>query len=308
MAMSVRQRLLDYARRQGLEFQLVLGRYAVERFLYRLDQSSYRDSFVVKGALLFLVWEGEMHRMTRDLDLLGFGAPTEEELERGMRAICSADVPDDGVIFQPDSVRGTRIRDDQEYGGVRITLDAFVGTARIPMQIDIGLGDAITPDSIRETFPAILDFPAPNPRVYPRESVVAEKFQAMVLLGITNSRMKDFYDVWFLARKFSFEGGSLTTAIQQTFERRRTDIPTELPLALADAFARDPSRRQQWNAFLRKAGLRERAPLLNDVVEDLASFLMPPAQAAAGKTEFDLYWSEAGPWAAQSEKNVGGQE
>lgn len=302
LAASVRQRLLNHAREHEEQFQLVLGRYAMERFLYRLDQSTHRDRFVLKGAMLFLVWEGELHRVTRDLDLLGFGAPTVEELERVMRAICSVGVPDDGVVFQSGTVRGTRIREDQEYEGVRITLDAYLGTARIPLQIDVGFGDAITPAPVRETFPVVLNFPAPHPRVYPRETVVAEKFQAMVHLGIGNSRMKDFYDIWFLARTFSFDGARLSAAIRQTFGRRRTDVPAELPLALTEAFAGDPAKRQQWNAFLRKTGLQETTPLLTEVITDLASFLVPPAKAVAMGTDFVLHWSGAGPWAAPSDQ------
>lgn len=296
-AASVRQRLLNHARKHEEQFQVVLGRYAVERFLYRLDQSTHRDRFVLKGAMLFLVWDGEMHRVTRDLDLLGFGVPTTEELESVMRAICSVDVTDDGVVFKPATVRGARIREDQEYEGVRVTLDAFLGTARIPLQIDVGFGDTITPAPEREVFPTVLDFPAPHPQVYPRETVVAEKFQAMVHLGMGNSRMKDFYDIWFLARTFSFDGALLAEAIQQTFARRRSDVPAERPLALTEAFAGDPAKVQQWSAFLRKTGLQEATPPFSEVITELASFLMPPAKAVDEGRDFDMHWPRSGPWA-----------
>lgn len=295
---SVRQRLLNFARDHDEQFQLVLGRYAMERLLYRLDQSVHRDRFVLKGAMLFLVWDGVPHRVTRDLDLLGFGAQSVEEMEQVMRAICSTGVADDGVVFRPETVRGTLIREDQEYEGVRLTLNAYLGTARIPLQIDVGFGDAVTPAPVRERFPTLLDFPAPHPRVYPRETVIAEKFHAMVSLGMGNSRMKDFFDVWFLARTFPFDGESLAVAFRRTFDRRRADIPTTPPLALTDGFAMDPSKGQQWGAFLQRTGLETTAPSLADVIADLVPFLMPPARAAAGGDSFLLHWSGAGPWAS----------
>jgi len=296
VAASVRQRLLNYAHERGEEFGLVLSRYAAERFLYRLTQSEHRDRFVLKGALLFLIWEGELHRMTRDLDLLGYGESEIASLEQAVRDICHTEVPEDGMRFLADTVRGRRIREDQEYEGIRIMVEARLGTARVPLQIDVGFGDIITPPAERETYPTILDMEAPEPRVYPRETVLAEKFQAMVQLGIANSRMKDFYDVWFLARSFAFEGKRLAEAVRQTFERRRTSVPVEPPLALTRAFAEHPAKSQQWAAFLRKGRLEADAVTLEEIVAFIAPFLIEPAIALATQKTFEMDWPPGGPW------------
>lgn len=296
VAASVKQRLLNYAHERGEEFGLVLSRYTVERFLYRLTQSQHRDQFVLKGALLFQVWDGQLHRVTRDLDLLGYGASEVVVLEQTVRAICGTNVQEDGVRFLADTVRGRRIREDQESEGIRITLEARLGTARVTLQIDVGFGDVITPPAQHETYPAILDFKAPRPRVYPRETVVAEKFQAIVQLGIANSRMKDFYDVWFLARSFAFSGERLTDAFRYTFEHRRTPVPTEPPLALTRAFAEHPAKRQQWAAFLRKGRLETDAVTLGEILAFIEPFLMMPAVAVATKKSLEKDWSPGGPW------------
>jgi predicted nucleotidyltransferase component of viral defense system len=206
LSASVRQRLLNIARRDGEAFDLVLTRYALERLLYRLGQSKFHDQFLLKGAMLFALWGGEVHRPTRDVDLLGFGTSELAQVENIFREICQVSVEADGLGFYPDNMRVLEIREDQEYQGVRVSFEVRLENAVIPIQIDIGYGDAVTPAPENITYPTMLDFAAPKLRAYPLYTVVAEKFQAMVWLGIANSRMKDFYDIWVIMQKFSFEG------------------------------------------------------------------------------------------------------
>jgi hypothetical protein len=220
VAASVRQRLLNHAKERHEDFNFVLSRFAAERLLYRLSVSEHAETFVLKGALLFLLWTGHLYRPTRDVDLLGFGDSSIKRLEDIFRDICKAKVADDGLIFAADSVQGASIREDQEYDGVRITLLAFLEKARIPLQIDVGFGDAITPEVQAVEFPLLLaspTLPAPRLNAYPRETVIAEKLEAMVTLGVPNSRMKDFSDLLTLARSFDFEGDVLVRAVRSTF-------------------------------------------------------------------------------------------
>jgi len=252
---SVRQRLLNLATERKEDFGLVLTRYGLERFLYRLSVSPHRDSFVLKGALLLQLWTAETYRPTRDLDLLGRGI-SNIGYRKIFSEVCSQKVEDDGLMFLPDTIRVERIRDDEAYEGVRVRVEARLGDVRVPLQIDVGLGDAIVPASEELEYPTLLKFPAPKLHAYSKESVVAEKFEAMVKLGMANSRMKDFYDLWVLARRFEFESGILAAAIQATFETRRTTLPKSSPLALQADFYELPSKQTQWRAFLRKSGLK----------------------------------------------------
>ncbi len=295
-AASVRQRLLNIARKQQEELQFVLSQYARERLLFRLSQSPHRDQFVLKGAMLFQLWSGQPHRSTRDLDLLGQGEPSLQRFERMLQEVCQQAVEDDGLAFRAETVRAEQIKEDDEYQGLRLRLEARLGNARIPVQIDIGFGDAVTPAPEEITFPAILDFPAPTIRAYPRETVVAEKFQAMVMLGIANSRMKDFYDLWTLARQFEFRGQELCAAIGATFERRRTPLPIEQPLALTTEFSEDATKRTQWQAFVRKGKLAGVGIPLAEVTVALAGFLLPPTNALVRRVNFNATWSPPGPW------------
>jgi predicted nucleotidyltransferase component of viral defense system len=298
VAASVRQRLLNLSREQREEFQGLLTRYALERLLYRLSQSEYRDTFILKGAMLFSVWGNEPHRATQDLDLLGYGSKTIPDWEQVFREICRAQVAVDGIEFKEETVRGERIKEDQEYEGVRLKLTAMLLSARIPIQIDIGFGDAISPAPVSVEFPTLLDFPAPRVRTYWRETVVAEKFQAMVMLGIANSRMKDFYDLWFLSQKFAFAGETLCEAIKATFERRQTSVPLTPPLALRAEFSEDAAKQKQWNAFIRKGKLKSDSQTLSEIVAILQSFLMPPSWAVANGESFERIWHPAGSWVA----------
>jgi len=296
LAASVRQRLMNVARTQKEDFQLILTRYALERLLYRLSQSEYRDVFILKGAMLFQLWGDQPHRPTRDLDLLGRGENSIPRFERIFQEVCDLAVEEDGLVFNAQSVRGETIKEDQEYEGLRLTLDCRLENARIPIQIDIGFGDVVTPAASELTYPVLLDFPAPILAVYSRESVVAEKFQAMVMLGIANSRMKDFYDLWVLARQFEFQGPMLCQAIRATFERRRTPVPAEVPLALSAEFSNDQGKQAQWRAFIGKGRLDTGGAGLNEVVDALRGFLMPPAKAIATGGLLEMVWPAFGPW------------
>lgn len=302
LAASVQQRLLNLSRERREAFDLVLTRYALERFLYRLSCSEYREQFLLKGAMLFAIWGEAPHRPTRDLDLLGFGANDIPMLVEQFREICSQPVEADGLEFLSGTVTASEIREDQEYQGVRLRFEARLAVAVIPMQVDIGFGDAVVPGPEKVEYPTLLDFPAPTVRTYPIYSVVSEKYQAMVWFGMANSRMKDYYDIWVLAKKFRFDGQMLAQAIQATFERRKTPIPESPPLALTDAFCHDPSKQKQWQAFMRKNRLMETAPLLPDVAWLVASFLLPPTQALFENKKFLFVWPAGGQW--QGEKNV----
>jgi len=300
LAASVRQRLLNIAKRDGEAFDLVLTRYALERLLYRLGQSQYHNQFLLKGAMLFAVWGGEAHRPTRDIDLLGFGTSELPQVVKIFQDICQEDVEPDGLEFLPDTMRAIEIREDQEYQGVRVLFEARLENAVIPIQIDIGYGDAVTPAPENINYPTVLDFSAPNLRAYPIYTVVAEKFQAMVWLGIANSRMKDFYDLWFIMRKFPFDGQVLSTAIEATFARRKTPLPTEAPLALTLTFANDAAKQTQWKAFLRKNALSVDDLTFPDIITALHDFLMPPTLASAQGLVFKASWPAKGTWQAGS--------
>jgi predicted nucleotidyltransferase component of viral defense system len=292
---SVRARLLRRARECGEDFQYLLTRYANERLLYRLARSHHGSNFVLKGAALFTLWTGAPHRATRDLDLLGFGDPSEVHIRRVFTDVLALEVEDDGVCFDADSLTVGPIRQEQQYGGVRAVLGAELSGARARLQVDIGFGDAITPEAMVVEFPTLLDFPAPRLRAYPRETVVAEKVEAMVQLGLANSRMKDFYDLAVLSRMFAFDGEALVPAIRATFSRRGTPLPAGLPVALTAEFADDRIKNTQWAAFCRKSG----APSAGDLPAAMAAvslFVAPPLSAASSPSRFLRRWPPGGPW------------
>lgn len=296
MAASVKQRLLNLARERGEEFNLLLTRYALERLLFRLGESTHRRSFVVKGALMFSVWSMDLHRATHDLDLLGFGPAEADRMEGLFRELCDLDSEDDGVVFDRATVRATPIREDLDYSGIRVRLVGRLGTARLGLQVDVGFGDAVSPRPEWTNLPALLDQPPPRLRVYPREAMVAEKFQTIVDRGMANSRMKDYFDLYILSREFDFEGQVLVDAIRATFQRRQTPIPGETPVGLSDRFSVDETKTIQWNAFCRKSRLQSEAPLLPEVVDTLGRFLMPVTKALGGEGSLDLSWTAGGPW------------
>jgi len=277
MGASVRARLLNISRERNQTFQLVLTYYVLERLLYRLSQTKHRDRFILKGAMLLTKWFDDPLRPTQDLDLLGFGDDDPKEMVNTFREISA--VPfNDGVIFDIEAVEIDRIREELEYGGLRIKTNATVDKARVRVVIDIGFGDAVEPGLTEIDLPVLLDFPAPHLRAYARETVIAEKFQAMVMLGRANSRMKDLYDIWVLSRTSEFKDDNLARAIAATFARRKTEIPSEPPDALTPVFAADPAKIQQWNSFAADVSFQPGS--IADVVRDLAAFLMPHAVAA----------------------------
>lgn len=275
---SVRARLQNLSRETGQSFELILIRYALERLLYRLSTSAYAERFVLKGAMLLTSWFEEPHRATRDLDLLGFGDPDPEAIVAAFREILAADVAD-GVEFDSHALRVDQIREELAYGGLRLRTTASISGARIAVTIDVGFGDALEPGAEVIDYPSMLDLPAPRLRAYARETVIAEKFQAMVALGRANSRMKDFYDIWLLCQSFPFDDDRLARAIAATFERRGTMIPAALPDALTPAFAEDEHKQRQWDAFLENVALHPGT--LADVTASVAEFIMPHAIAAA---------------------------
>lgn len=274
---SVRARLQNLSRDTGQSFELVLTRYVLERLLYRLSISVYADRFVLKGAMLLTSWFADPHRATRDLDLLGFGDPSPEAMVAAFKEILAADI-EDGVEFDSNAVRVDQIREEFEYGGLRLRTTASISGARIAVTVDVAFGDTLEPGAEVIDYPSMLDLPAPRLRAYARETVIAEKFQAMVALGRANSRMKDFYDVWLLSQSFPFNDDRLARAIAATFERRETEIPAELPDALTPAFAEDEQKQRQWNAFLANVNLHPGD--LTNVIASVAGFIMPHAMSA----------------------------
>mgnify|MGYP000954263830 CR=1 FL=1 len=252
VAASVRARLLNVAKAQGVDFNQVLVRFALERILYRLSQSEHADHFLLKGALLFTLWYDMPHRTTRDADLLGFGASDLESVTQTFRDIASVAV-DDGIVFDPASVAAEEIRKDAGYAGARIFISGELARARCKTQIDIGFGDAVTPGPVDATYPVLLaDLPAPRLRTYPVYTVVAEKLHAIALLGMTNSRLKDYLDLSVLLDREALDTDLLAQAIKATFERRGMAVPAGLPVGLTDEFAHDPSRQALWQAFIKK--------------------------------------------------------
>lgn len=293
IAGSHRAKLLALARARGEDFQFLLGRWVVERFLYRLSRSGHRDSFIRKGAMLFPAWDGEMHRPTRDLDLLGYGSPDVADVADRIREICSIN-EDDGILFDLAGVEGQRIKEDAEYEGVRVRVPVSLEGARVVMQTDVGFGDLVDPPPASLAFPVILPLAPPNLRAYPPEAVIAEKFHAMVVLGIANSRIKDFFDIWTLARTHEFESGRIVRAITGTFTRRQTQVPDTLPLALTSEFLEDATKLGQWSAFGRRLGLHDLPPLAL-AGNCIAEFMRPFVHGGPGTAE-GAVWRPGGPW------------
>lgn len=288
---SVLARLLNRSRSTGENYNLLLSRFVIERLLYRLSVSPHANGFVLKGALLFALWYDSPHRLTKGADLLGFGADDAQSLRATFSAICAIEA-DDGVRYETQSMRIAPIREDNVYGGLRLTVTACVGSARLPVQVDIGFGDAITPAPETVTYPTLLeDMAAPCLRAYPIYTVIAEKLHAMVVLGMSNSRMKDFFDLAVIARTSALDGGALVDAIRATFARRDTPLPTATPVALTAEFVASPIKARQWNAFVTKAGLHSTS--LQEVAMTLDAFLWPAIEACSRSNRFGKRWSPA---------------
>lgn len=297
MAASVRERLAQKAKQSGRPFQEALQLYGLERFLYRLSQMKDRENFLLKGALMLRAWKAPMTRPTRDIDLMAYVDNSVENLEAIIRVICTTPVPDDGIRFDSSSITGERIKKDRTYEGVRVRFEGLLGKARIPMQIDIAFGDSVFPDAKEMPFPTLLDFPSPTLRTYPLETVIAEKFHAMIILGRTNSRMKDFFDIWLLSSQYPFDGDKLATAMRMTFSRRKTEIDRN-PIALTEAFLQSDQAQKQWAAFIRRSNLSEAPQTLGSIGSHLERFLLPVADAISKGQDFDRKWEPQGPWNA----------
>ena len=279
LAASVRARLLNIAKAEQTDFNSVLVRYALERFLYRLGQSAHADHFVLKGAMLFNLWYAMPHRPTRDVDLLGFGSSDLGAIAQAFREIVTV-TAEDGIVFDAASIRVEEIRKNAGYAGARVIVSAELARARCKTQIDVGFGDAVTPGPVDAVYPVLLaDFAAPRLRTYPVYTVVAEKLHAMVLLGMTNSRLKDYLDLSVLLEREVLDPATLAAAIAATFTRRGTALPTALPIGLSDEFANDQSRQALWAAFLKKNALP--AVPLTSVVNTLRATLQSALGQAA---------------------------
>lgn len=292
---SILARLLALARQRNDDYSVLLNRFALERLLCRVGVSPHANRFLLKGALLFTLWYDEPHRPTRDADLLGFGPNDAAHLIATFREIAAIDLGD-SVVFDLQSIRAGTIREDNAYGGLRINLAARIGTTRCALQVDVGYGDAVTPEPQTVTLPAVLGgFVGPTLRVYPVYTVIAEKYQAMVMLGLANTRMKDFYDLSVIARRTKLDGATLAKAIAATFAGRSTPLPSEPPLALRRRFSEDDAKLRQWQAFLKRSRIVT-SPLA-DTVALLQMLLWPPTQVAASGSTATATWSpEAAMW------------
>jgi hypothetical protein len=295
IAASVRQRLLNKARATERPFAELIQYFAMERFLYRLSKSAHSRNFILKGALMLSVWEAPHTRPTMDIDMLGQINNEINSVISFVREVCIQQVEPDGIMFDVDSVAAENIREDADYEGIRVRFRGSLDTARIAIQLDIGFGDVVFPKVESIDYPILLDFPAPVLYGYSKESTIAEKFESMVKLGIINSRMKDFFDIWLLSRQFDFEGSTLATAIKQTFAKRGTELKAE-PIPLTRSFAEDISKSTQWRAFIRNNKISNVPQDFKTTISAVASFLMPIAECIVGNKSFEGVWKAPGPW------------
>jgi Nucleotidyl transferase AbiEii toxin, Type IV TA system len=296
VAASVHARLLAATKRRGGDFNLTLQRYAAERFLYRLGASRFREAFVLKGAMLFVLWGEAFARPTRDLDLAGYWENDPDSLMQTLREVCSTQGPPDGLEFRLDALAIERIGGVAEPHGYRAHLEIGLGQAVIRLQVDIGFGDVVVPAPLDVVFPALLDVDAPSIRAYPREAVVAEKFHAMVLHGQANSRYKDFLDVHVLSQRFPFGGPTLAASISATFARRGSATLTPWPVALTSGFYADVSRSDQWLRYIKRSKLTEAPRAFVDVGDRIIAFLEAVVRALSAGESFEAVWAPDGPW------------
>jgi len=297
LSASIRQRLLNVAQERNDDFGLVLTKYGLERMLFRLSKSKYRETFILKGALLFELWTRERYRATRDADFLAEGDNSPERFVEIFREISTIKVEDDGLRFDPKTVKAERIKEDADYEGVRVTFTAFLEKAQIPIQIDIGFGDAIRPGPVETDYPTLLDLPSPRLLTYPRETVVSEKLETMVKLGIANSRMKDFHDLHSLSNTFEFDGKTLADAVRATFVRRGTALPHRgTPLAFTPEFFEDENKVKQWKAFCNKNKPRVQEIEFKTLIGRLVSFLTPVIRSAQNELLLDSKWTIENEW------------
>ena len=295
VAASVRAQLATHAKTTGRPFQEVLQYFAMERFLARLSTSAHADKFVLKGGLMFAVWNTSHTRPTRDIDLLAHMPNDVDTAASVVRDICQMTDHTDGIVFDPETVTPVVIKEDADYEGVRVTFMGHLKSARINMQIDMGFNDVVAPEPKILTYPTILDHIAPQIRAYPAETVVAEKFEAMVKLGQLNSRIRDFYDIWSLSKQFEFDGPILLRAIVGTFAHRDTLVEAN-PIAFRSEFTEDSAKKSQWAGFCRKSKIQAAPEVLSEMVVEIALFLTPVAEAIVAQKSFNKTWKSGGPW------------
>ena len=295
LAQSIHQRLLNKSKEVGQPFNKVLQHFALERFLYRLSRSPYRDRFVLKGALLLRVWQDSEARFTRDIDLLGRTANDLEGVAAIMREICQQAAVADGLEFDPATVQASRVAEDAVYEGVRVVLLGHLGSARLRLQVDIGFGDIVVPPAQELSYPTLLDLPPAVVLAYSRESSIAEKLTAMLAMGRDNSRMKDYYDIWLLSRHGDFDGATLTEAVRQACAVRNPEIAGE-PIGLSPEFALTEGKTAQWHGFVRKTHAADAPKELGEVVLAAREFLGPVLMALSAGEPFAAVWRASGPW------------
>ena len=296
VAASIRARLLNRAKSQGIEFQHYLVRYASERFLYRLGQSEVRDRLVLKGGSLLSLWMDEPFRTTRDIDMLAFGENNEETIGDVIKIVCAVSCPEDGLQFDVDTLKISPIREGQVYGGQRATLMALLNNAKATVRIDFGFGDTVSPEQVR--MPTLIDdLPAPFLLVYPMVSVIAEKFQAMVHLGLSNTRMKDFYDIWALSESFDIDGAALLAAVASCFKSRDTAWTEEFPAPLTSEFYSDANIQVEWRRYAHRALLLETPPdSFEEVGHRMIALLKPIRDSSPSHESFKLTWIAGDAW------------
>jgi len=295
VAASLREKLLNHSRQTEQEFQSTLDLWVAERFLFRLGQSKHREQFVLKGATLFLIWRGKLPRPTRDVDLLGYGSSQVEDIVFIIREICLVEVGD-GIVFEPDEIKAAPIRKEAEYHGVRIRVPASLARAKSKLQIDVGFGDLVNPKEEERVMPTILNLESPRIRAYPPEVAIAEKLQAMIYLGMANTRMKDFFDIWILCREQTFQMSRLRTAIASTFKRRQTPLPSRPPEALTNSFLKDQRKNDQWSIFLKKIRWAGDKSDLKEIGEVISQFILPIIEQARADSIDEWTWAPGGPW------------
>jgi hypothetical protein len=293
---SVRALLQNKARETNRPFAEVLQYYGMERFLYRFSRSEYVDKFILKGALMFTVWQIPERRTTLDMDFSSTYDNQIATIERVIRDVCKVLVAPDGLVFDSQTIKGQKIKEDADYEGVRIKFRGFLERARIPMQIDVGFGDVIYPNPKTINYPVILDFPKPHLKGYPAESVISEKFEAMVKLGLLNSRMKDFYDIWLMMRQFDFDGLKLIEALKLTFRHRKTSLPQHKPLFAEEIYDKKSDRHTLWKAFLRKGDIKHAPDRLATTAKEIEDFLIEPLSVFNKGIKFSKEWKAPGPW------------
>lgn len=296
MGVSIKQRLKNKSRELNIPFDQVLQRYGIERFLLRLSESEYRDKFILKGGQMLLVWSDEHMRPTMDIDFMGVTKNSLENLKHIILDLCRKNHPNvDGLSFDIDSVDAVLIKEDAEYEGVRVTFEGVLDTAKIHMQVDTGFNDAITPEPEIMHYPSILGQKEPVLRVYHRETLIAEKYEAMVKLGEFNSRMKDFFDIWLLSTRFSFKEKAVGAALCATFKRRETSL-NQLPSILNSDFEHMNNKQTQWSAFIRKNNLTEAPQKFSEVAASVSVFIGPVLNSLLNNNTKNKLWSPAGPW------------